>query len=161
MIGIIKRYFDIALYSVISWLLISYIGQSDFAKKTIEGWRQFNDSLPYPVDYATYFIAGLLTKHILVNCGDYSIHHELHNEKRFIIKDERELSKLGWFNIKNKLYLFIANPPLRLSIVFYFGLIITTSSPEINGKHITPILFYIMGILIPQTIRSFFPALQK
>ncbi|QSR73468.1 P-loop NTPase fold protein [Aeromonas jandaei] len=161
MIGIIKRYIDIALYSVISWLLISYIGQSEFAKKAIEGWRQFNDSLPYPVDYATYFIAGLLTKHILVNCGDYNFHHELHNEKRFVIKDEKELSKLGWFTIKNKLCLFIVNPPLRLSIIFYFGIIITTSSPEINGEYITPILFYILGILIPQTIRSFFSSTPK
>lgn len=121
MFEIIKRYIDIALYSVISWLLICYIGQSEFAQNTIEGWRKFNDSLPYPIDYATYFIAGLLTKNILVNCGDYSIHHELYNESRFIIKSEEELSDLGWFNIKNRLYLLIANPPLRLSIFYLVG----------------------------------------
>ncbi|MFQ2176039.1 P-loop NTPase fold protein [Aeromonas veronii] len=161
MFEIIKRYIDIALYSVISWLLICYIGQSEFAQNTIEGWRKFNDSLPYPIDYATYFIAGLLTKNILVNCGDYSIHHELYNESRFIIKSEEELSDLGWFNIKNRLYLLIANPPLRLSIFLFGGLVIATSNPAISGSYLTPILLYFLGIWIPQTIKSIFSSTPK
>ncbi|MBL0431680.1 hypothetical protein JD501_00320 [Aeromonas hydrophila] len=161
MIGIIKRYIDIALYTVISWLLISYIGQSEFAKKTIDGWRKFNDSLPYPIDYIPYLIAGLLTKHILVNCGDYNIHHELHNEKRFIVKSEQELTDLGLFNIKSRVYLFIVNPPLRLSIIFFGGLIIATSNPAINGSYLKPILFYFLGVLIPQTIKSIFSSLPQ
>lgn len=151
---ILKRYIDLFLYSLIAWLLISFIGSLDLLHDIRGRWFTFHNSLPPLVIAITYLISGALTKNIIINSGDYTPTHEFHNEGIYHSDYRKKNPTVGLHDLKNKAYRFVVNPPLRLSIILFLLVSYALSNVKITPQNILFLSIYFIGILLPHFIKS-------
>lgn len=151
---ILKRYIDLFLYSLIAWLLISFIGSLDLLHDIRGRWFTFHNSLPPLVIAITYLISGVFTKNILINSGDYTPTHEFHNEEIYHLNYRKKNPTVGLHDLKHKAYRFLVNPPLRLSIILFLLVSYALSNVKITTQNILFLSIYFIGILLPHFIKS-------
>lgn len=144
----INRYFDLFLYTLISWLIILFISSVYLSGETISKYVLYYNNLPMSLQYLTFFISGVLTKNILINCGDYNPQHEIYNEHAYRAS-RASISEIGLYDLTLKAKQTIYNPPIRLSIILF--IIIATCSYDASFSLLfTPEMFiYLGGILLP------------
>lgn len=145
---------DLFLYSFISWLLISFIGNLEILHETRSSWFSFHNSLPPLAIAITYIISGALTKNILINSGDHSSTHEFHNEEIYHSDFRKKNTIAGLYDLKHKAYRFLINPPLRLSIILFLLISYVLSNIKISSENILYLSSYFIGILLPHFIKS-------
>ncbi|WP_413796078.1 P-loop NTPase fold protein [Aeromonas dhakensis] len=151
---ILKRYIDLILYSLIAWLLISFIGSLDLLHDIRDSWFTFHNSLPPLVIATIYLISGALTKNILINSGDYTPTHEFHNEESYHLDYRKKKNNIGLHDLKHKAYRFLVNPPLRLSIILFLLVSYVLSNVIISSENILFLSIYFVGALLPHFIKS-------
>ncbi len=161
MTRIIRRYFDIILYSFLSWLILSFSLEVPFVSEFIKKWCDFQGTLNTAATSLIYFSSGVLTKTILINSGDCNYNHNYFNEERYIIKDGLSLESIGWFDLKLKIKQLIINPPLRISILLYFTLIYLTNNISLFSYLTIEIACYLLGLNTPQFVISIKSSLAK
>lgn len=152
---IVNRYVDLFLYATIAWLIILLISSAYLSEGTVKRCLLFYNNLPLPLQYVTFFISGVMTKNILINCGDYNLKHELHNET-YYYNSRLSHNTIGLYDLKLKIKQKIYNPPLRLTIILF--VVIAFSSYDISLRLIiSPEAFlYLGGILFPTLTSSVF-----
>ncbi|MCE9924364.1 hypothetical protein LZ640_07680 [Aeromonas media] len=150
----ISRYFDIIVYSFLSWLIFFIASETGVVKSFINIWLSIYDSTSYYFSIPIYLLAGILTKFILINSGDFNYRHTFYNEEIYRNKDESSLFSIGYFDLKLKLRQAIVNPPLRLSIVVFFTIIYSTNDVELKNYFTIEFACYFIGLNIPQLYKS-------
>lgn len=152
---IINRYVDLFLYAIIAWLIILLISSAYLSEGTVKKCLLFYNSLPQPLQYVMFFISGVMTKNILMNCGDYNLKHEIHNETNYYNSSSRlNHSTIGLYDLKLKIKQIIYNPPLRLTIILF--VVIAFASYDISLRLIISpeTFFYLGGGVFPALINS-------
>lgn len=150
----ISRYFDIIVYSFLSWLIFFIASETGVVKSFINIWLSIYDSTSYYFSILIYLLAGILTKFILINSGDFNYRHTFYNEEIYRNKDEPSLFSIGYFDLKLKLRQAIVNPPLRLSIVVFLTIIYSTNDVELKNYFTIEFTCYFIGFNIPQLYKS-------
>lgn len=148
------RVFEIFTYSFIAWLTISYISNVSVVQDVINNWVKLYNSINPVSIYLIYFLAGYLTKSILINAGDVNYQHSIYNEERYKYKSDYELHGIGKFDLILKTRQLIANPPLRLAMIFFFLLIYATNIVELKSYITLELAAYLIGFKTPQLIIS-------
>ncbi|EHK5438655.1 TPA: hypothetical protein PKO72_004305 [Aeromonas hydrophila] len=150
----ISRYFDIITYSFLSWLIFSIASEIEIVKTSINNWRSIYSSIPYYLSIFTYYLAGMLTKSILINSGDFNYRHTFYNESIYRNKDAFSFFSIGLFDLKLKLKQFIINPPLKLSLLAFFAIIYSTNEIELRDYFTIEIACYLIGLNTPHFLKS-------
>ncbi len=151
----IKRYFDLLLYTIISWLIITFISTVYLSGEAIIKYVLYYNDLPISLQYLTFFISGVLTKNILINCGDYNSQHEFHNEQTYR-GSRRCISAIGLYDLTLKTKQIIYNPPLRLSIILFIIIAICSYDVSYSLLFTPEIYIYLGGVLLPGFVGSVF-----
>lgn len=146
---VVFRLFDIFAYTFITWLTFYFIAKADITHDFNDAWSSIRDSIHPHYILLVYYLAGLLTKNILIHSGDYKCQHSFLNEERYRFKDSSIISTIERFNLKLKLKQLIKNPPLRLAILFYILIIYFTNEKPLKEYAITENIFYILGYVTP------------
>ncbi|QNF21627.1 hypothetical protein FT688_20730 [Aeromonas hydrophila] len=154
MIKTIIRYFDIIVYSFLSWLIFSIISELEIVKDFIGTWSSIYFSLPYGFTLIIFFLAGILTKSILTNSGDFNYRHHFHNERNYTRRNVSDSNSIGLFDLKLKLRQSILNPPLNLSILTFLIIVYSTNNVDLKGYLSIELAFFIFGLKIPHFIES-------
>lgn len=154
MTRIISRYFDIIIYSFLSWLIFCLLSEIESVKSFITNLVNFQKPIQTPFILFTYILAGILTKSILINSGDFDYRHVFYNEKRYSLKNRSSIDSIGWFDFKLKLRQAMVNPPLRMSIIIFFTIIYSTNDIELINYLTIELLCYLIGFNVPQAFRA-------
>ncbi|RQM70012.1 P-loop NTPase fold protein [Aeromonas hydrophila] len=128
--------------------------ETEVVKSFINIWLSIHSLTPYFFSIIIYLLAGMLTKFILINSGDFNYRHTFYNEGLYRKKDETSTSSIGCFDLKLKLKQAIVNPPLRISIAVFLTIIYSTNDIEIKSYFNVELVCYLIGLNIPQFIKS-------
>ncbi|MBE8733928.1 P-loop NTPase fold protein [Aeromonas veronii] len=149
MLKVFVRFFDIIVYTFVSWLIFSFIAKSKVTESFLDTWSNIQGTQNIYVILIIYFLAGLLTKMVLMHSGDYNRHHFLLNESRYLINDSSILNVVERFDLKLKLRQLITNPPLRLAIPLFIAIIYFTNDISLQKYINIEIIFYLLGGVTP------------
>ncbi|MGL6368916.1 P-loop NTPase fold protein [Aeromonas hydrophila] len=114
----------------------------------------FQKTTQTPFILFTYILAGVLTKYILINSGDFNYRHVFYNEEIYKLKNSSSIDLIGWFDFKLKLRQAIVNPPLRISIIIFITIIYSTNDIKLTNYLTIELLCYLIGFNVPQAIRA-------
>lgn len=128
--------------------------KTDAVKKFVNIWHSIYDSSSHYISISIFFLAGMLTKFILINSGDFNYRHTFHNESIYKSRDEASVFSIGFFDLKLKIRQTILNPPLRLSIAIFFTIIYYTNDVELEKYFSVELACYLVGLSAPQLIKS-------
>lgn len=144
----INRYFDLLLYTLITWLIILFVSSLYLSQETISKYVLYYNNLPLSLQYLTFLISGIATKNILINCGDYNPRHELHNEHAYNTY-RGTINKIGFYDLKLKVKQKFYNPPLRFTIALFILIVIFYYDVSLNLITSPEIFIYFGGVLLP------------
>ncbi|MFQ2266701.1 P-loop NTPase fold protein [Aeromonas hydrophila] len=151
----INRYFDLLLYTLITWLIILFVSSVYLSQETISKYVLYYNNLPLSLQYLTFLISGIATKNILINCGDYNPRHEFHNEHAYITC-RGTINKIGAYDLKLKIKQKFYNPPLRLTIVLFISIALFSYDVTLNLIISPEAFIYLGGVLLPGFTSSIF-----